>query len=286
VAQITSQPRRRKRRVAAGDAGGTTRSNVPVDPQGVRARLPRPLRRWFSRRNRSGRSARNRRGAKCRLARLGLGGCPAWRQVVAITDVWLGETGWIGTRLHSNLYQVMEYPLDVTAARVHQRPAKSATLGTDEKTLRRYLGGEQLSSDDGTTYLATAARCERRTIPCLATRSSLGSITPTRRRRTWCIRRPSLSDPRKRYGQGRGEKWEHYQDWTSNPEKYQLFELTVLAPAPSNVPPAGFKEWDLEWWAHIGVDNQAFADLVMAMRNAGQDAEVYDRFADCRNRGF
>lgn len=199
---------------------------------------------------------------------------------VAITDVWMGEAGWIGIKVRSNLYTVMEYPLNVEGLPGFiEDPANQQRWNADEKTLRQYLFGGQLSSDEGLIYLSSngATRSPHNRVSGDKEFSQFYSPYPTP---------PDVVYPKTvtfRFltnvtDKGRGEKWEHYQDWKSDPQKYQLFELTVPVPAPSNIPPVEFKEWDLEYWARTGVDSQAFQSLIAAMRNAGRDAEVYDRF--------
>lgn len=199
---------------------------------------------------------------------------------VAITDVWMGEAGWIGIKVRSNLYTVMEYPLNVEGLpEFFKDPANQQRWNADEGTLRQYLFGGQLSSDEGLTYLSSNG----------AMRSPHNGISGDKEFSQFY--HPYPAPPEVVYpktftfrfltngtDKGRGETWEHYQDWKSNPEKYQLFELTVPVPAPSNIPPAGFKEWDLEWWARTEVDSQALQSLIASMRNAGRDTEAYDRF--------
>ena len=199
---------------------------------------------------------------------------------VAITDVWVGEYGWVGLKIRTNLYSGVGFLFE--SKKLHdfiKDPVNQQRWKANEKTLRFYIQGDPLSSDQGLTYYnyGGGARAPHS--------KALGDKEISR----FCQLEPALPDvvyPKTLMfrilanvtDMGRGETLEHYQDWKANPDKYQLFELTVPAPAPSNVPPAGFKEWDLESWTRAEVDSQTLGSIIGATGFVGRYADAYDRY--------
>lgn len=190
---------------------------------------------------------------------------------MAVQDVWLGPTGWVGVKFKTNLYDPFSIPQGF-----REDPLNQERWNADHFLLHNLLGGTILFDDKGTTYLVFNGGAYSRYSDGSKGYSfyyhPTGGLPEVPAPKEFTFRTiANVLDP------GRGESISHYMDWGENPEKWQLFELKFRSPAPSSAPPAGFDDKDLERWRETRVRERRLLDWLVAMRNAARTQEAYNR---------
>ena len=198
---------------------------------------------------------------------------------LAVEDVWVARSGWIGLKLRTNLYTPFVIPMGFREDAANQErwhadrsmlhnlaggTLLTATSAEDTARFISFNGASRTEHDDGTKSFAYFYHPEQGEL-------AMGDFKPSQ------ITFQTIANVRDK---GRGESLDHYWDWKDEPEKWQLLELTVPAPAPSDTPPASFNEKDLAWMERTEVERNARSRWLNRMRTLGRGQEAYDRIHD------
>jgi hypothetical protein len=190
---------------------------------------------------------------------------------LAVEGVWNSPSGWIGIKFRTNLRVPFVIPMGFSKDTLNQE-----RWHADAFTLHNLLGGTMVTTGGGERFLSHNGASET-TYPDGSTghvffyQQLWGEfhIDPVHID-TLTFR--TLLVPRDR---GRGESTDHYWGWKENPDQWQLIELIVPVPEPSEDAPACFNDKDLAWLQRTGVEQSARQNWLDTMRRKDRHAEAY-----------
>jgi hypothetical protein len=190
---------------------------------------------------------------------------------LAVEGVWIISSGWIGIKFRTDLREPFVIPSGFS-----EDPLNQERWHADAFTLHNLLGGTMVTTGAGERFLS-------RNGASMTTYSDDSTGHAYFYEPQWgafpidpgdmdTLTFRTLVVPRDR---GRGESMDHFWDWKENPDQWQLIELIVPVPEPSEGAPACFNDKDLAWLQRTGVEQSARQNWLETMRRKDRHAEAY-----------